>query len=341
MNKSRLRITAFALIGSLVLSGCALNQDFQTAQVENSLQGWADFTHKYPVATHPDCDVCKIAQQNYEAALASQKAQWSQVSEEDTPAAYIRFLNANSPDNSHYAEAREKALSGLEAGRGADRDYAAYLARYPEEPAASRLRKALSRLRYRKALESGIPAAEELFAEEYPRTSSGEEMERRLESAEFKNARQMDTRLAYEFFLKRFPEAPQRAEAEAALSRLPGAVRVADDGSDLSLLPRLREASSALRGLECSSLFRTMMERAGDPYSAKAEGIRSEFLAGAQSDGGLPEICADTKMMVPREQRVLVSSALKALARLAQREQAFSQSVSNPSVTVDKAKEIG
>ncbi len=341
MNKSGPRIFLPALLAGLLLSGCALNQDFQKAQVENSLQGWAEFTQKYPVANHPNCDECKIAQQNYEAALASQKAQWSQVSEEDTPAAYLRFLNANSPDNSHYAEAREKALSELEEGRGTSQDYARYLSLYPEEPAASQLRRVLSKLRYKKALDSGSSAAETLFVEEYPGTSLGKEMGRHLESAEFKNARQLDTRLAYEFFLKRFPSAPQRAEAEAALSSLPAAVRLVDDGADLSLLPRLREASPALRGLECSSLFRTLMERAGNPYGAMAEGIRSEFFAGNQSSGGLPVICADTKMIVPGENRVLVSSALKALARLAQREQTFSQSISNPSVTVDKAKEIG
>jgi len=341
MNKNLLKISGLIFFASLVLSGCAINQDFQTAQVENSLQGWANFTQKYPVANHPDCDVCKAAQQNYEAALSAQKAQWEQAQDENTPAAYLRFMNKNSPNDPHYEAARQDALSELEKGHGAEEDYARYLARYPEEPAASRLRKALAKLRFQKAIASDNASAEAFFVAEYPRTSLGAEMKRRLESAEFKNARGMDTRVAYQFFLKRFPEAPERAQVEAGLAQLPAAVEVTNDGSALDLLPRLRQASPALRNEECLSLFSATMDDAGDPYGAKAEGARNEFLSGQQSESGLPEVCADTRMGVPQAHRSLVSSALRALARLSQREQSLSRIVPDPAATIEQAKDIG
>ncbi|MHB2026551.1 MAG: hypothetical protein ACYCPQ_07925 [Elusimicrobiota bacterium] len=339
MNKIFLRGVLLAGFFPLIFSACALEQDFQKAQVDNSLHAWTDFTHKYPVSQHPDCEDCKIAQQNYEQALASLNGEWKQAQSKGTASAYIEFMGNHSADNPYYQKARDKALDLLNQGSGKASDYLSYLSKYPGDAAAEGLRKKLMNVRLKNALNSGDEAGYYLIMAEYPGTAAASRVRRLFEKAEFNNAQNMGTRIAYEFFLRRFPNAPQADAAKTDLAKMSAPARVAYDANALKLLSHLREAAPALQGQECLALLAAMIKAQADPYGEMAERIRNRFNSG--TDGVLPAPCRNRAMTIPSAHREIVANAVTALASLSRRQEAFNSTFLPAQSIADKARAIG
>ncbi|HEX4046970.1 MAG TPA: hypothetical protein VH309_04010, partial [Elusimicrobiota bacterium] len=333
------RRRALALAACVVLSGCAAHDDFLKAQATGTLQAWGDYVKRYPTEGHPGCDDCVTARKNYDAALAQENDAWTQAQADGAAAAYLDFLGKHDAASPHFAPALEAAVELLKKGQADEGDYATYFSQRQDEAPAAEIRRALAGLRYRKAKASAEPGASAYFEAQYPGTSEAAKLEAHWANAELERAKKFKTRLALDYYLKRFPGAAGADEARALLAELPRAEPLADDGSALELLPKLREASSALRGQECLGVLAELVKKTGEPYGAAAERLRGEFAAASNSDD--IAACRNARLKVPEGAKALVGSAVRSLALLSQRRMKLSSLFSGEDVLTAKSRKIG
>jgi hypothetical protein len=335
----RHRIGLAALLGLLALSGCAMHDDFLKAQAAGTQQAWGDFVSKYPVDKNPQCDDCRTADRNYKDALSREENELRQAEATGTAAAYLAFLSARAAGNPHYAQAQDAARGLLAKGEGEEEDYETFFAKFPGDGRLADVRRGLRRLRYRAAKRARDADACGLFLAEYPGTPEAEQLKPTCERLEFETARRMKTRLALEFFLKRFPDSAQAGAASELLAGLPRAETVVDDGGALELLPRLREASAELRASECAAVLADSERAAGDPAGASAEKVRDDF-AGFLRSGDV-SVCVGRSLAIPASSRASAAGAIRALAKVSQRQMRLASIFDGTQALADKARQIG
>lgn len=330
---------ALALAACAVLSGCAAHDDFVKTQASGTLQAWGEYVKKYPTKNHPDCDDCRAAQKAYDAALAKDNGEWTQAKSAGTAAAYLDFLSDHAPTSPHYASAQASVLDLLRKGQAEEGDYLAYLNKRPDDAQAPDVRRSLLNFRFGKAKASGEAGAAAYFASQYPGTAEAAKLAPHWASKEFENAKAFKSRLALEFYLKRFPESAHADEAKSLLSSLPHSEPLPDDGEALDLLPKLREASAALRGQECLGIMSALIKGTGAPYDAAAERIRSSFASATNSSD--VAACRDAELRVPPASKALVGSAVRSLVVLSQRRARLGSLFSAPDAVSAKSRKIG
>lgn len=333
------RWPALVFAACVILSGCAMHDDFVKAQSSGSLQAWSDYVKKYPPKDHPGCDDCVAAQKALDAALAKEKTEWEQAQSAGTAAAYLDFLSNRSTTSPYYEPAQAAVLALLKKGQAEEGDYLSYLGRHADDAQASEARRALLVFRYAKAKAAPEPGAAAYFESQYPGTPEAAKLAPHWAAKEFEKAKAARSRLALAFYLKRFPESAHAGEAQELLAGYPHSEPIEDNGEALALLPKYRQVSASLRGQECLAVMADLVRSAGDPYGPAAERIRSEF--SSASNPSDIAACRDAELRVPNSSKALVGSAVRSLVVLSQRRARLGGLFSGPEQVSAKARNIG
>lgn len=330
-------LAAAALVGGLLLAGCALHDDFVKAQNANTVDAWGSFVKKYPLKDNPNCPECTTADRTYKDLLGRDTADWNAAQNAGTVSAYLDFLDSHgSSPNAGAAVDAARAL--LAKGQGGEEDFVRFLEKFPDDPKSSEVRRGLQDLRAAAVKEGRAPEACDLFLAEYPGTEGAGRLRATCEKFAFEGAKKMRTRLALEFFLKRYPDSSRADAVQEMLSGLPHSALPASDADFVALIPKIRESSRDLRAQECLGALADAVRASGDPLSAAAEKARAEYLSSAQ--GGDGDLCR-RRFVVPASARATVAAAVQALATTYQRQSRLAAAFDMTERLAAKAREIG
>jgi hypothetical protein len=313
----------------MALAGC--ETEYSKAQKVGTSQAYNDYLSKNPDSSN-----------RTEALQKRDEALWNETVAANTVAAYTSFIQKNRK-NGHVPDARKRAHQLLAAGSGGEDEYADFLALTPAEPNADDVRQGLEKVRFNALQQASDPGAYAVFVGFYPGTPDAEKISPLIRKHDFKVAEKMGTRLAYEYFLKRYPSSQESDKARAHLNNVGSAAEQQGGDSDASrLLPRLRRSSPALIRRECQkSLEAKLRQQTNNIFASPAEELRDKLKQVAASGENPPELCANERMTLLGADRQTIANAVRALARLMERQQDLGNLFAGPEKITHDAVEIG
>jgi len=266
---------------------------------------------------------------------------WHQAEAAGDPASYLVFLKAAPANDPNAAKARGACRKLLVEDRGGEKDALDFLRLFPEDPAADGVRRALERVRFAALKGAMDPQAADLFLSAYPGTPEAQSLAADASRREFKRMEALGTRLAYRTFLKRWPDSSEAAAARARLAAFDAPPAPTGDASDLALLPRLRGASPSLVRLECRAALTSRLRREKDVFGAAAESLRERLFRLSKARAAPSDSCGGADAPPAGPEKAFVAGAVRALALLRQRQQAFAAVFSKPEKLASEAQDIG
>jgi len=321
------RILLYAAL-AVALGGC--ETEYSKTEKVGTSQAYTDYLAKFPDSSNRD-----------EALKKRDEAYWTETVAVNTAASYIGFIKKNRK-NAHVPEARQRSHQLLAGGTGGEDDYADFLALTPAEPNADDVRQGLEKVRFNALQQATDPDAYTLFVGLYPGTPDAEKLATPIRKRDFKAAEKTGTRLAYQYFAKRYPSSPESEKARAHLDEAgPAAAQEGGDADASRLLPRLRHASPALIHRECRKSLEAKLLQQSNLFSAQAEELRDKLKEVAGSGDNPPQLCAGERMTTRGADRQTIANAVRALARLMERQQDLASLFAGPDKIARDAQEIG
>jgi len=324
-----LRIAAVCVLAALASSGCQTDPGFARARAAGTAEAYGDF-----IDSNPNSPLRPQAEKALSDAL------WREAVQAGRPSAYISFLKAVPDVDARTEQAREACRGLLIAGKGTEDEALSYLRFFPHDGSADRIRRALAKVRLDALKNSPGPWGASLFTALYPGTPEAASLAAAVRLQEFKRAEKVGTRLAYSYFLTRYPSSAESQRAKERLTALSPADLQTGEKGDLDLISRLRAAVPQFARLECRQGLAGALARERDQYGSEAERLRARLLGLSRSET-LPDFCGERVLQVPARERALVSGAVRALARIKQRQKALGALLVDPEKLTAEAREIG